>query len=265
MDEERVRVEIADRVATVTLARPEKHNALDLRMFDAILEAAEFVAAAPAVRAAILHGEGPSFCSGLDVASALSAQAGVEGSDGALSGPVPNRFQRVAYDWVTLPVPVIAAIHGNCLGGGLQIALGADIRIATPDARLSVMEVKWGLIPDMSITRTLPRLVGIDVAKLLTYTGRIFTGEEAHRLGIVTSLAEDPLAAAWELAAEIAGRSPDAVRGAKRLFEESWDRSPEETLALEAQIQGQLIGSPNQIAAVVAGMKREAPEFSDPG
>jgi enoyl-CoA hydratase/carnithine racemase len=260
---ERIRVEIADHVATVTLARPDKHNALDVRMFDAILEASELVGSTPGVRAVVLHGEGKSFCSGLDVASALSAQAGVNGSDGALAAPVPNRFQRVAYDWVTLPVPVIAAIQGNCLGGGLQIALGADIRIATPDARLSVMEVKWGLIPDMSITRTLPRLVGIDVAKLLAYTGRVVSGEEALRLGLVTSLADDPLGAAHELAGEIAGRSPDAVRGAKRLLEESWVAPPAETLALEAELQSKLIGSPNQLAAVVAGMKGEAPEFSD--
>ena len=177
---------------------------------------------------------------------------------------MPNRFQRVAYDWVTLPVPVIAAVHGNCLGGGLQIALGADIRIATPQSRLSVMEAKWGLVPDMSITRTLPRLVGIDVAKELTYTARTFTGEEGHQLGVVTRLAADPLAAAHELAAKIAGRSPDAVRAAKRLFEESWTAPAQETLALEASLQLQLIGSPNQLAAVMAGMKREEPVFEDP-
>ena len=161
-------------------------------------------------------------------------------------------------------MPVIAAIHGNCLGGGLQIALAADIRIATPDARLSVMEVKWGLIPDMSITRTLPRLVGIDVAKELTYTGRVFSGAEAVQLGLVTHVADDPLAAARELAAEIAGRSPDAVRGMKRLFDESWTGSAEETLALEAELQLGLIGSPNQLAAVAAGMLKQPAQFTDP-
>ena len=263
MDEERVRVELADHVGTVTLARPDKHNALDQRMFAAILEAAQWARGQPGLRAVVLHGEGPSFCSGLDVTSGLSADAGVDGAADALDGAVPNRFQRVAYDWVTLPVPVIAAVHGNCLGGGLQIALGADIRIATPDARLSVMEVKWGLIPDMSITRTLPRLVGIDVAKLLTFTGQVISGEEAMALGLVTRLSEDPVSDARALAAEIAGRSPDAVRGAKRLLENSWDRPPEETLALEAAIQGKLIGSPNQLAAVLAGMKGEAPQFQD--
>jgi enoyl-CoA hydratase/carnithine racemase len=159
---------------------------------------------------------------------------------------------------------VIAAVHGSCFGGGLQIALAADIRMAAPDTRLSVMEIKWGLIPDMSITRTLPRLVGIDVAKELTYTGRVVSGEEALRLGVVTRLAEDPLAAARELADEIAGKSPDAVRGAKRLFDEGWIGSARQTLALEAQIQLGLVGGPNQLAAVTAGMTKQPAEFVDP-
>ena len=180
-------------------------------------------------------------------------------------GKLANFAQRVATDWIDLPVPVIAAIQGNCFGGGLQIALGADIRIARPDARLSVMEVKWGLIPDMAITRTLPRLVGIDVAKELAFTGRLFSGEEALGMGVVTRVADDPLSAARELAHEIAGRSPDAVRGAKRLFEESWNRPAEETLALEAAIQLKLIGSPNQLAAITAGMTKQPASFVDPG
>jgi enoyl-CoA hydratase/carnithine racemase len=262
---ERVRVEVSDHVATVTLARPEKHNALDQAMFEAIVEAAEQIRATPGVRAVVLHGEGPSFCSGIDVTNAFSAGDGLNGGLEAVLLKVPNRFQRTAYDWITLPVPVIAAVHGNCLGGGLQIALGADIRIATPDARLSVMEVKWGLIPDMSITRTLPRLVGIDVAKELTFTGRVLSGKEALDLGVVTRVADDPLAAARALAAEIAARSPDAVRGAKRLFNESWNRPAEETLELEAAIQLRLIGSPNQLAAITAGMTKQPAAFVDPG
>lgn len=263
MIKDRVRLEIGDHIATVTLARPDKHNALDAAMFEAIVLAAEEVAEASGVRAVVLHGEGPSFCSGIDV-TAFSADAGLNGGSDELAGSVPNRFQRTAYDWVTLPVPVIAAVHGNCLGGGLQIALGADIRIATPDTRLSVMEVKWGLIPDMSITQTLPRLVGIDVAKELTFTGRVISGEEALRLGVVTRLEQDPLGAAQALAAEIAAKSPDAVRGAKRLLNESWDRPAEETLALEAEIQRRLIGSPNQLAAIMAGVTKEPAAFVDP-
>ena len=265
MSEQRVRIDVADHVATVTLTRADKHNALDIPMFEAIIGAAERLMDEPGVRVVVMHGEGPSFCSGLDVASVLSSQADGAGPLEPLRQDPPNWFQRTAYDWVRLPVPVIAAIHGNCLGGGLQIALGADIRIATPDARLSVMETKWGLIPDMSITRTPPRLVGIDVAKELTYTGRVFSGEEALHLGVVTHVDADPLSAARSLAAEIAGRSPDAVRGAKRLFDESWTGPPEQTLALEAEIQRGLIGSPNQLAAVTAGLSKQPPQFTDPG
>jgi enoyl-CoA hydratase/carnithine racemase len=260
----RVRVQVADHVAMVTLTRADKHNALDVAMFEQIISAAERLAAEPGVRVVVLHGDGPSFCSGLDVVSIMAAGGGVAGLTDRVTGDVPNWFQRAAHDWLALPVPVIAALHGNCFGGGLQIALGADIRIAAADTRLSVMEVKWGLVPDMSITRTLPRLVSIDVAKELTYTGRIFDGVEAERLGVVTRVAEDPLAAARALAADIAGRSPDAVRAAKRLFDESWTGPPQQTLALEAELQLGLIGSPNQLAAVAAGFTKEPAEFVDP-
>jgi enoyl-CoA hydratase/carnithine racemase len=264
MSSRRVQIEVADHVATVTLSRPDKHNALDIEMFDAILGAAERLRSEPGVRAVVLHGEGPSFCSGLDLVSIASTGQGVDGLTRPLQSEVPNRYQRAAYDWIRVPVPVIAAIHGNCLGGGLQIALAADIRIATPHAKLSVMEIKWGLIPDMSITRTLPRLVGIDVAKELAYTGRVFSGADALELGVVTHISDDPLAAGQKLAAEIAARSPDAVRGVKRLFDESWNGRPDETLALEAKLQLGLIGSPNQMAAVTAGMTKEPAQFADP-
>jgi enoyl-CoA hydratase/carnithine racemase len=256
-------VEVDDHVATVTLSRPEKHNALDLPMFEGILAAASDVAQRPGVRAVLLHGEGPSFCSGLDVMAVL-ATGGIDGLLEPLRGEVPNRFQRAAYDWINVPVPVIAALHGSCFGGGLQIALATDIRIAAPDAQLSVMEIRWGLIPDMSITRTLPRLVGIDVAKELTYTGRVLSGSEAHALGLVTRVSDRPLEAARELAAEIAAKSPDAIRGAKRLFDTAWAGSPTETLALEAEIQLKLIGAPNQLAAVQAGTSNRPPQFVDP-
>ena len=263
----RVRIEIADHVASVTLSRPDKHNALDLPMFEAILDAARRLGGEPGVRAVVLHGEGPSFCSGLDVVSIMQADPARPGMAGLTDrghGELPNVFQRASHDWLELPVPVIAALHGSAFGGGLQIALGADIRIAAPDARLSVMEVKWGLIPDMGITRTLPRLVSIDVAKELTYTGRTISGTEAHALGLVTHVADHPLVAAEALAAEIAARSPDAVRRAKRLYDESWTGAPEQTLALEAQLQLELIGSPNQLAAATAGLSGGPAEFTDP-
>jgi enoyl-CoA hydratase/carnithine racemase len=264
VSEDRVSIEVADHIAVVTLTRADKHNALDAPMFEAIITATGRLRSEPGVRAVILHGDGPSFCSGLDVMNIMSAGGGIEAITEPLRGEVPNWFQRAAHDWLLIPVPVIAAVHGNCFGGGLQIALGADIRIATPDARLSVMEIKWGLIPDMSITRTLPRLVSIDVAKELTFTGRVFDGTEAARLGVVTRVADDPLAAARALAAEIASRSPDAVRGAKRLYDESWTGAAEQTLALEAELQTSLIGSPNQLAAVTAGISKQTAEFVDP-
>src|SRR4051812_44490461 len=165
MSEQRVRIAVEDPVAVVALSRPDKHNALDRAMFEAIIAAAEEVAATPGVRAVVLHGEGPSFCSGLDVASLMSDGGG--GLDAVLArddGRRANAVQRVCTDWIDLPVPVIAAVHGTCFGGGLQIALGADVRLVAPDARLSIMEGKWGLIPDMGITSTLPRLVRADVA-----------------------------------------------------------------------------------------------------
>ncbi len=262
MDGERVRVEVADRVAVVTLTRPDKHNALDVAMFDGLIAAAERLSSESGVRAVVLHGEGPSFCSGLDVAGVMSD--GLDGLVARLDEPPPNWFQRAAYGWAALPMPVIAAIHGACFGGGLQIALEADLRIAAPDSRLSVMEIKLGLIPDMSITRTLPRLVRIDVAKELTYTGRVLSAAEALQLGLLTWVTGDPLAAARGLAAEIASRSPDAVRAAKRLYEEAWTGSPEQTLSLEARLQRDLIGSPNQLAAVSAGLTKQPAEFADP-
>lgn len=264
MPSDRVHVEIgATGVATVTMVRSDKHNALDQAMFEALMDAAGRLAGEASVRAVVLHGEGKSFCSGLDVASFMSGEGGTGVLLERQGDRLANFAQRVAYDWSLVPAPVIAAIHGNCFGGGLQIALGTDIRIAAPDAKLSIMEVKWGLVPDMAITRTLPRLVPIDVAKELTYTGRVLSGTEAKELGLVTRVAEDPLVAARELAGEIASKSPDAIRSAKRLYDEAWTGAPEQTLALEAQLQVALLGSPNQLAAVTAGLARQPAEFVD--
>lgn len=263
MDAEGVRVVVAEHVATVTLNRPEKHNALDPAMFAALSRAARALRDERSVRVAVLHGEGKSFCSGLDITTFASL------SDGAMDlaerdGERANVAQRLATDWIDLPVPVIAAIHGSCFGGGLQTALGADIRIAAPDARLSVREVRWGLVPDMGITATLPRLLRIDVAKELTYTGRMVTGEEAAALGLVTRVAEDPLAAAQALAREIAARSPDAVRAAKRLYDTSWDGPVDDGLLLETELQLSLIGGANQMAAVMGADEPDPSVFTDP-
>jgi enoyl-CoA hydratase/carnithine racemase len=266
MSEDRVRVRTgAGGVATVTMVRSDKHNALDQAMFEGLVKAAEQLAGDASVRAVVLHGEGKSFCSGLDVASFMSGEGGTGVLLARDEDRLANFAQRVTYDWSLVPAPVIAAIHGNCFGGGLQIALGADIRIAAPDAKLSIMEIKWGLVPDMGITQTLPRLVPIDVAKELTFSGRIVSGSEGLELGLVTRTASDPLSAAMSLAEEIAQKSPEAVRAAKRLYDEAWtSNDTAAALVLESELQTGLIGKPNQIAAVVAGMSGEPPVFVDP-
>ncbi len=264
---ELVSVAIRDGVADVRLNRPGKYNALSGDMFKAIIEAGRSLAEEKALRAVVLSGNGRGFCAGLDMESFAGMAGDEPGNAGAAllardDGP-ENFAQRPAYVWKTLPVPVIAALHGVAYGGGLQIALGADIRIAAPDARLSVMEIKWGLIPDMSLTQTLRDLVGLDVAKELTFTGRILSGSEAQALGLVTRLAEDPLEAALDLAREIAGKSPQAIRAAKRLFEESWHADARTGLGLESELQAGLIGSPNQVEAVMANFEKREPRFRD--
>lgn len=247
------------------MVRTDKHNALDQPMFEGLIDAAEKVASDSSVRAVVLHGEGKSFCSGLDIASFMAGKGGTNTLLARDDGRLANFAQRVTYDWSLVPAPVIAAIHGNCFGGGLQIALGADIRIAAPDAKLSILEIKWGLVPDMGITQTLPRLVPIDVAKELTFSGRVVSGSDARALGLVTRTADDPLAAALALADEIAQKSPDAVRAAKRLYDETWaSNDTAAALVLESELQTSLIGKPNQLAAVVAGMSGEKPVFVDP-
>jgi enoyl-CoA hydratase/carnithine racemase len=266
MPSDRVNVEIgATGVATVTMVRADKHNALDQAMFEALMDAAGRLAGERSVRAVVLHGAGKSFCSGLDVASFMSGERGTGVLLERQGDRLANFAQRVTYDWSLVPAPVIAAIHGNCFGGGLQIALGTDIRIAAPDAKLSIMEVKWGLVPDMGITQTLPRLVPVDVAKELTFSGRVVSGSEALALGLVTRNSDDPLRSALALAEEIAQKSPDAVRAAKRLYDEMWvSDDAASALKLESALQAGLIGKPNQLAAVVAGMSGEPPVFVDP-
>jgi enoyl-CoA hydratase/carnithine racemase len=266
---ERVQVTIDNGVADVRLNRPEKLNALDRPMFEALAEAGRRLAADRSVRAVVLSGEGRAFCAGLDFASFM-AMAG-ERSDpgeallerGHADSPA-NFAQQAAWVWTEVPVPVIAAIHGVAFGGGLQIALGADLRFSTPDAQLSVMEIKWGLIPDMSGTQTLRHLLRLDIAKELTFTGRIVEGREAATLGLVTRLSDRPHAAALTMAREIAEKSPDAIRAGKRLLNQAPLLSVADGLALEARLQRGLIGSANQLEAVAANLQKRAPKFSDP-
>ncbi|AAV96261.1 crotonase/enoyl-CoA hydratase family protein [Ruegeria pomeroyi] len=257
----RVSVEYKDHVAFVTLTRGDKMNALDQAMFQAIIAAGQEVAASDA-RAVVLSGEGKSFCAGLDVANfaAFAGQDPVEMLMPRSHGDT-NDFQEVAMVWRRVPVPVIAALHGAVYGGGLQIALGADIRIAAPDTRLSVLEMKWGLIPDMGGMVLLPQLVRSDVLRLLTYTARPIGAEKAAEWGLVTDLADDPLAEATALAQEIAGKSPSAIRSAKRLIDQAEAMSREEVLLAESQEQAQLIGKPDQMEVIAAQMQGRAPVF----
>jgi enoyl-CoA hydratase/carnithine racemase len=252
-------------VAHVELARPDKLNALDLPMFEELIETAERLASDSTLRAVVLSGQGRSFCAGLDFAS--FATLGDEASARMFerderSGA--NRAQRAAWVWRDLPVPVIAAVHGHAFGGGLQIALAADLRVAAPNAELSVMEVEWGLVPDMTGTQTLRGLVRLDVALELTWTGRRISGTEAAELGLVTLLSDDPVDEARALARRIAQKSPHAVRAAKRLFRAAWTGSVAEGLALEAREQRALIGTRNQLEAVQARLARRVPNFEDP-
>ena len=261
MSEQRVSIERRDHVAVVTLTRPEKRNALDPATFEALDEAARELSADRELRAVVLAGAGKSFCAGIDLAAFAAGEAVIRKLLARREGEVANLAQRVGWAWRECPVPVIAALHGDVFGGGLQVALGADLRVARPDAKLSVMEVRWGLIPDMSGSQTLRNLVRRDIALELTWTGRIVTGEEALALGLVTRLAEDPLVEALALAETIAGHSPDAVRGAKRLFNRAWECTAGEALAYEAELQMQILGQPNQMAAVRAGLSGEPPRF----
>ncbi len=255
-----VTIEIEGGVADVRLNRPEKYNALSSEMFEAIGAAGDQLTGEPGLRSVVLSGNGPGFCSGLDISTFGGGGGGV--SMASTGGP-DNHAQHCAYVWKQLPVPVLAAIHGVAYGAGFQIAMGADIRFARPDARLSIMEIKWGLVPDVAITQTVRDVLRLDVAKDLVFTGRVVAGEEALALGVVTFLDEDPLAAALAKAREIAGKSPDAIRADKRLLETAWHAEPAEGLALEATEQKGLMGSPNQREAVKANMENRAPEFED--
>jgi enoyl-CoA hydratase/carnithine racemase len=263
---DRVTIEIADGVAEVTLNRPDKLNALDPAMFEAIIAAGEGLSRTVGLRAVVLAGAGKGFCAGLDkdtFASIIAGGAPALGDLAKRTRGLANDFQQAAYVWRTLPVPVIAAIYGVALGGGFQIALGADIRYVAPDARLAIMEIKWGIVPDMAGIALMRELAPSDVIRELAMTGRIFSGAEALTYGFATNLHADPLAAARSTAREIAARSPDAVRAIKRLLNASTDADSAAILLAESREQAALIGSPNQIEAVRAGMEGRPGRFAD--
>lgn len=264
---DRVSVAVADHIADVKLVRPDKMNALDGDMFNAIADAIDWLAEQKSVRAVVLSGEGRSFCAGLDTAAMMGG--------GSITGEASlglrthgrdqeaNLVQYVAWGWRTLPMPVIAAAHGVTFGGGFQIFSGADIRIATPDARMAIMEMKWGIVPDMAGYALWKGLVRDDILRELTYTNREFSGDEAARLGFVTHLSADPHTRAMALASEIVRRNPHAVRAAKTLFNEMPDASNVQILAAESREQDRLLRTPNQLEQVMAEMQKRAAVFED--
>jgi len=262
----------ADGVVELHLARPDKMNALDPAMFDALIDAGSRLVADASVRAVVLAGRGKAFCAGLDMQSfermGQGDAAQVLGGAGAdlatRTHGIANVAQQVAMVWREVPVPVIAAVHGVAFGGGLQVALGADLRLLAPDTRMSVMEIKWGLVPDMGGLVLMRELARNDVVRELTYTGRIFAAEEAVALGFATRVVADPLAEALRMAREIAQKSPDAIRAGKRLLNAAMGHSAAELLLAESVEQRALIGSANQREAVRANLERRAPNFTDP-
>src|SRR5215475_4199835 len=270
--EDRVSISIENGIADVRLVRADKMNALEAAMFEALVAATGRLASKKAVRVVVLSGEGRAFCAGLDMGRfAAMKDKGGNGVQGGESRDLSRRThglanfpQQAVWGWRQLPVPVIAAITGVAFGGGFQLALGADIRLMAPDARMSVMEIKWGLVPDMAGTPILASLVRDDILRELTYTGRIFSAQEALSYGLATRIVDDPRAAALEMAREIAGKSPHAIRAAKRMMNNlSVDPGP--ALLAESVEQQKLIGGPNQTEAVRANLEKRAPKFAEAG
>jgi enoyl-CoA hydratase/carnithine racemase len=267
---ERVSISVSEGIADVRLVRVDKMNALDIPMFEALVAATERLAREKGLRAVVLSADGPAFCAGLDMGRfAAMKESGGNGIAGgkerdlaARTHGIANFPQAAVWGWRQLPVPVIAAVHGVAFGGGFQLALGADMRFLSVDARMSVMEIKWGLVPDMAGTPILRGLVRDDILRELTFTGRIFSAQEALSYGVATRICENPRAAAFEVAREITGKSPDAVRAAKRLLNNlSVDPGP--ALLAESIEQMKLMGSPNQLEAVRANIEKRAPRFAD--
>jgi enoyl-CoA hydratase/carnithine racemase len=257
---------IDDGIADVRLMRPDKMNALDPAMFEAIAAAGEQLRSDRDVRAVVLSGEGRAFCAGLDLERIMGAAKGESILPFAdltkRTHGVANFAQHLVWLWRELPVPVIAAVHGVAYGGGFQLALGADLRYAAPDTRFAIIETKWGLVPDMAGTQLMRNLARDDIVRELTYTARVFSAEEALGYGFVTRIAADPRAAALASAREIVNRSPGAIRAAKRLLNLAVDRDVSAGLAAETAEQGMLLGTPNHIESVMANLEKRSPQWS---
>ncbi|MGY4628524.1 crotonase/enoyl-CoA hydratase family protein [Bradyrhizobium sp. USDA 4486] len=264
--ENRVRLTIENRVAHLRLNRPDKMNALDPAMFEAIIEAGTQLGTAKDLGAVIISGEGRAFCAGLDLDRLLATANGnplLPSIDlTRRTHGIANYAQHLVWVWRELPVPVIAAVHGVAFGGGFQLALGADLRYVAPGTKLGIIETKWGLVPDMCGTQLMRRLARDDVVRELTYSGRVFSAQQALAYGFATRLADDPVAAALATAHEIASRSPDAVRAAKRLLNLSATSDPATGLAAETTAQAALLGTPNQIEAVRSNLENRRPRWS---
>jgi enoyl-CoA hydratase/carnithine racemase len=258
---DRVSITIDAGIADVRLNRPEKMNALDPAMFRAIADAGATLAGNASLRAVVLSGTGRAFCAGLDMASFTALAGDGTGDIAARSHGPANLFQHVAWLWRELPVPVIAAVHGVAFGGGFQIMLGADVRIAAPDTKLSIMEIKWGLVPDMAGIALTRGLMRDDVLRELTFSGRVFSATDGVGYGCVTRLDAEPHGTAMALAREIAAKNPDAIRGAKRLYNQAVEHDAATLLRAESQEQKRLIGTPNQMEAVMANLEKRAPLF----
>lgn len=258
---ERVSTVIRGSVAYVTMTRGDKYNGLDLEMFHALVAAAKRIKRDRDIRVVILQGEGPAFCSGLDFGSAGKHPVKFALNFLRVPGRKTNLYQEVCWAWRELPVPVIAVIHGRCYGGGMQLALGADFRFTTPDCEFSIMEARWGLVPDMTGSVTLRELVGMDVAMRLTMTGETFSGERAAELGLVTEVSDDPRKAAEEFADELAARSPDAIAATKALFQRTRHLSPRAAFRVESRWQRRLLRGKNHKIARAAGKAKEIPQY----
>lgn len=259
---ERVTLTVDNHVGIIKFNRPEKMNALDGAQLDAILGVAEAVQNDANIRAVVLAGEGRAFCAGIDVgALAAGVSAGKFESLVPRTHNITNRWQQIVWQWREMQVPVIAAVHGVAFGGGLQIMMGADIRIVAPDTKLSIMEMKWGLIPDMAGTQLFRHTVRDDVIRMLTYTHRVFSGEEALGYGFATQVSETPFADALALAQEIASKSPTAVVLAKKVLNAAPYADEAGGLLTESILQDKLIGSKNQLESVFAGMQKRAGNF----
>ncbi|MFT4629863.1 MAG: enoyl-CoA hydratase/carnithine racemase [Dinoroseobacter sp.] len=269
MINDRINLSVEDGIASVVLSRPDKMNALDSKMFDALAMTAELIREDSSVRVVVISGQGKGFCAGLDMenfSSMLDPSDSKEQDLGNLAKRthgIANDVQHAVWVWHELPMPVIAAVHGVAVGGGLQIALAADMRYAAPKTRFSILEMKWGIIPDMGSSQLMRHLAPEDIVRELSYTARIFEADEAKEYGFITKIVDDPLAHAMEVAKQIVNRNPHAVRACKRVFNAANYVTEAQGLLMESQEQDKIMGKPNQIEAVMAELQKRPPVFED--